>query len=218
MKEEVYAREALALGLDKDDAVIRRRLRQKMEFLSDAEIEALDPTDAELEEYLKSNLAQVRHRSRNCISVRSTSTRSGAEIRSIKMPQHILETLRSNPSLDPASLGDITLLPSAIELTIKPSIGQTFGREFAEAVSQAKPGQWIGPIKSGYGLHLVRVSQMSPGRVPDLGRSAERRGARVEQRQAQGASGPAFFTSLEALRSQRLRASRKLPAQAAASP
>ena len=168
VKEEVYDREALALGLDRDDTVIRRRLRQKMEFLSDAEIEALDPTDAELEEYLKSNPAKFAIDP----AIAFQQIYLNPERRGDKIDQEaaaILETLRSNPSLDPASLGDITLLPSALELTSKPSIGQTFGREFAEAVSQAKPGQWIGPIKSGYGVHLVRVSHMSSGRVPDLG-------------------------------------------------
>ena len=65
VKDEVYYREGLALGLDKDDTVIRRRLRLKMEFLSDADIEALTPTDAELEEYLKANPAKFRHRSRS---------------------------------------------------------------------------------------------------------------------------------------------------------
>ena len=55
VKEEIYVREALALGLDKDDTVIRRRLRQKMELLSDAGADALSPTDAELEAYLKAH-------------------------------------------------------------------------------------------------------------------------------------------------------------------
>ena len=59
VKEEILVREALALGLDKDDTVIRRRLRLKMEFLSDAESEALSPTDAELEVYLKGQSRQI---------------------------------------------------------------------------------------------------------------------------------------------------------------
>ena len=123
----------------------------------------------------------------------------------------------SLPSLDPASLGDITLLPSAIELTIKPSIGQTFGREFAEAVSQAKPGQWIGPIKSGYGLHLVRVSQMSPGRVPDLGevRSAVAREWSNDKRKALADQ---RFSRLLKRYEVRIESEPKTPAQAAASP
>ena len=60
VKEEIYNREALLLGLDRDDTVIRRRLRQKMEFLVDAEVDAMTPTDAELEVYLKANADQFR--------------------------------------------------------------------------------------------------------------------------------------------------------------
>ena len=60
VKEEIYNREALLLGLDRDDTVIRRRLRQKMEFLVDAEVDAITPTDAELEVYLKANADQFR--------------------------------------------------------------------------------------------------------------------------------------------------------------
>ncbi|MEQ1890112.1 MAG: hypothetical protein ABL951_13185, partial [Alphaproteobacteria bacterium] len=55
VKEEIYVREALALGLDKDDTVVRRRLRLKMEFLHDTEIDALAPSDAELDVYLKAH-------------------------------------------------------------------------------------------------------------------------------------------------------------------
>ena len=86
VKDEVYSREALDLGLDKDDTVIRRRLRQKMEFLSDAEIEALDPTEAELEEYLNSTSPKFAIDPAIAFS-RSISTRSGAATRSIKMRQ-----------------------------------------------------------------------------------------------------------------------------------
>ena len=60
VKEEIYNREALLLGLDRDDTVIRRRLRQKMEFLVDAEVDAMAPTDAQLEVYLKANADQFR--------------------------------------------------------------------------------------------------------------------------------------------------------------
>ena len=76
--------------------------------------------------------------------------------------------LRSNPSPDLASLGDPTLLPSELGLTSKASISQTFGPQFAEAIVEAPPGAWSGPIKSGFGLHLVRVSEMKPGGMPTL--------------------------------------------------
>ncbi len=167
VKEEVYYREALALGLDKDDTVIRRRLRLKMEFLGDAEIEALKPTDAELEQYLQANPDKFTIDP----AVAFRQIYLNPERRGDKIDEDatsILEALRSDPSLDPASLGDTTLLPSELALTSTASIGQTFGVDFADAVAKATPGIWIGPIETGFGLHLARVSEMRPGRMPAL--------------------------------------------------
>ena len=52
VKEEVLYREALAMGLDRDDTLVRRRLRQKLEFVAEDMADAVDPTDAELQQYL----------------------------------------------------------------------------------------------------------------------------------------------------------------------
>ena len=167
VQEEVYYREGLALGLDKDDTVIRRRLRQKMEFLNDAEIEALAPTEAELEEYLKTNPAKFEIDA--AIAFRQiylNPERRGDNVD--ENAASILSALHSDPSLNPAPLGDKTLLPVELGVTSKASITQTFGLAFAEEVAKAPPGNWIGPIKSTFGLHLVRVQENSPGRLPTL--------------------------------------------------
>ena len=167
VKEEIYYREALALGLDANDTLIRRRLRQKMEFLDDAAIDAPTPTDTDLVQYLKANPAKFAIEP--ALAFRQIYL--NPERRGEKIDQDaaaILEALRSDPSLDPGSLGDATLLPAELEKTSKLSISQTFGGEFAEAISQATTGQWVGPIKSGFGLHLVRITEMTPGRQPAL--------------------------------------------------
>ena len=167
VKEEIFYREALAIGLERDDTVIRRRLRQKFEFLSEAEVEALKPTDAELEGYLQANPGKfeigpaVAFR-QIYLNPERRDGKADADAASI------LETLRSDPSSDPASLGDTTLLPSELGISSQASIGQTFGMEFADAITKVPPGAWAGPIKSGLGLHLVRVSEMKPGRAPQL--------------------------------------------------
>ncbi|MFM9847512.1 MAG: peptidyl-prolyl cis-trans isomerase [Hyphomicrobiaceae bacterium] len=167
VKEEVYYREGLALGLDKDDTLIRRRLRQKMEFLNDAETEALKPTDAELEQYLKANLAKFAIEP--AIAFRQIYlNRERRGDKADEEAKFILETLRSNPALDPESLGDTTLLPSELTLTSKAAISQTFGTQFAEAIVATAPGAWSGPIQSSFGLHLVHVSEIKPGRTPML--------------------------------------------------
>ena len=167
VKEEVYYREGIALGLDKDDTVIRRRLRLKMEFLTDAEIEALAPTETELEEYLKANPAKFEIDP--AIAFRQIYL--NPERRGDKVDENaasILSALQSDPSLDPASLGDTTLLPFELGVTSKASISQTFGLAFAEEVTKAPPGNWLGPIRSTFGLHLVRVQEIRPGRIPTL--------------------------------------------------
>jgi parvulin-like peptidyl-prolyl isomerase len=167
VKEEIYYREALALGLDTNDTVIRRRLRQKMEFLSDAEVDAVNPTDAELEHYLQAHPSKFAIDSK--ISIRQIFLSS--EKRGDKAGEEatsILTALRSDSSLDSTSLGDPTLLPSELTAASQSGIGSTFGAEFAEAVAQATPGTWFGPVRSSFGVHLVRVTEVKVGRAPAL--------------------------------------------------
>ena len=193
VKEEIYYREALALGLDKDDTVIRRRLRLKMEFLGNAEAEALAPTDAELEAYMKANPSKFEIDPKLAFQqIFLNPERRGDRID--QDVASILEALRSNPSADPATFGDATLLPSDLALTSKTSIAQTFGADFAEAAIKATTDVWMGPIKSSFGVHLVRVSDHEPGRVPTLAEardavarewSNEKRKALEEQRLAE---------------------------------
>ena len=168
VKEEIYYREAKELGLDTDDTVIRRRLRLKMEFLHDAAVDTLTPTDAELGAYLKTHLADFEIEPMLAFQqVFLNPEHRGDGID--KDAAAILKTLRANPATDPATQGDASLLPAELPLTGKTSIGQTFGAEFASALDMATPGQWTGPIKSGFGLHIVRVAERRAGRTPTLG-------------------------------------------------
>ncbi len=185
VKEEILVREALALGLDKDDTVFRRRLRLKMEFLSDAETEALSPTDAELKAYLQANPNGFEIDP--TFSLRQVYLNPERRVGSIDQDAaSILEVLLTNRSIDPATLGDVTLLPSELPLTGKASIGQTFGPEFAEALNGAKTGEWAGPIKSSFGFHIVQVMEHKAGRIPVLDevRSAVTREWTNEKRRA----------------------------------
>jgi PPIC-type PPIASE domain len=168
VKEEIYYREAKELGLDTDDMVIRRRLRQKIEFLHDAAVDTLTPTDAELGAYLKAHLAEFGIEPMLAFQqVFLNPERHGDRID--KDAAAILETLRINPATDPATQGDASLLPAELPLTGKTSIGQTFGAEFTSALEMATPGQWTGPIRSEFGLHIVRVAERRAGRTPALG-------------------------------------------------
>lgn len=167
VKEEILYREALALGLDKDDTVIRRRLRLKMEFLSQAQAEAATPSEAELEAYLKGNPDRFLIEPKVAFrQIFLSPARRGEAIE--QDVASLLETLRSQPDIELTTLGDPTILPSELPLTRKPSIGQTFGDAFAEAVARADPETWVGPVKSSFGLHLVRIIEIQPSRPARL--------------------------------------------------
>jgi len=183
VKEEVLYREAVALGLDKDDTVVRRRMRQKMEFLSDIAVGSAVPSDAQLEAYRKANPERFERDPKLALEqIYLDPARHGD--RADQDAASILEVLRTNPDADRASLGDPTLLPAELGLTSSGRIAQTFGPDFARAIEQIEPGAWSEPIKSSFGLHLVRIRAREPGRVPSLDevRDAVRREWLSEQR------------------------------------
>ncbi|MBW9052302.1 peptidyl-prolyl cis-trans isomerase [Rhizobium mesosinicum] len=168
VKEEVLVREALALGLDRDDTVVRRRLRQKMEFLDAAAAEVLTPTDSELGAYLQTNAATFEIDPMFAFQQVFFNPQRHGE-RTARDAASVLEALQANPAADRGFLGDPTLLPPDLPLSSKTAIGETFGAEFTEKLDKAPLDQWTGPIASSFGLHLIRVSKRMPGRVPALG-------------------------------------------------
>jgi hypothetical protein len=167
VKEEIYVREALSLGLDKSDMLIRRRLRQKMELLGDAAADALAPTDEDLQAYLSShNAAFAQPPSVNFEQVFISARRQGPE--ALQKAASTLAALTSDVDADPSTMGDPSLLPAEAPLTDLPALGHMFGQEFAEAIGKAQPGVWTGPIASSFGIHIVRVAERRSGRIPDL--------------------------------------------------
>jgi parvulin-like peptidyl-prolyl isomerase len=165
--EEVLVREALALGLDQGDAVIRRRLRLKMEFMNEAEVDALTPTDADLQTYLDANPAFYQINPKiGFEQVFLNSDRRGDAASADATA--LLAVLQASPDADIATLGDVTLLPTSEPLTEVARVADDFGTEFAAALAKTPVGIWSGPIVSSYGIHLVRVTERQPGRTPKL--------------------------------------------------
>ena len=165
VREEVAVREALSRGLDQGDIVIRRRLRQKLEFLLEDELAIAPPTDAELqawldahpEDYAVQPVVTLRQVYINT-DRRGSAARDDAEA--------ALRRLRAGAN--PRSVGDPTLLPAEAGPSEVRDVAIRFGEEFATAVAPLEPGPWSGPISSTYGLHLVQVVAKVPGRTPDL--------------------------------------------------
>lgn len=167
VKEEIYYREALALSLDKDDSVVRRRLRNKMEFLSQAEAEGTVPTDAELEAYLKANPGKFEVDPAYSFQQVFVSLEARGDTLAADAAE-LLAILKGSAEVDPGTLGDRTLLPFELPMTGKAAIGRAFGPDFAAGLDGLTPGEWAGPIRSAFGLHIVRISEKRPGLVPVL--------------------------------------------------
>lgn len=182
VREEIAYREAQLLGLDKDDTVVRRRMRQKYEFISGSDI-GPPPTDADLQSYLEAHAE--RYATEPMVSYRQIYF--DPQRRGEMLEQEIasaLKSLRAGEASGAPDVGDKTMLPDSASLAKTSAIARDFGPEFAEALAKVEPGHWTGPIKSGFGLHLVLVSERLPGRAATLeeARSAVARDLTEERR------------------------------------
>ncbi len=161
--EEVYYRVALALGLDKNDTIVRRRLRQKMEFLTDSGANLLEPATGELEAYLAANEQAFRRGPRLAFEQIFLGETPGPE--SITGS---LGALQSDPVTDPSALGERTLLPAQLGLSPPEAVDGVFGKGFFERLAELTPGVWAGPVASAYGVHIVRIGESLAARTPPL--------------------------------------------------
>ena len=167
IREEVLYREGRAAGLDRDDFVIRRRVRQKMEFLAE-DMAAAEPSDEELAAYLASNPDRFRTEDRLTFrQVFLSATRRGSALDGDA--RQIADALVStNAPEDTASLGDPFLLGEEFHGMSQGDIARTFGDGFAKRLSDIEPGRWQGPIPSSFGVHFVFVDERAKGSLPPL--------------------------------------------------
>jgi hypothetical protein len=167
VREEVMVREALALGLDRDDAIIRRRLQQKVEFVSDQAAALTAPTDAELEAYLAKNADAFRREPRvTFMQVYLDPGKRGAALQADAA--RLRERLAAN-AIDAGKAGDaLMLLEARYEGVPQGEVARLFGAQFADEIVKQPPGAWAGPLRSGYGAHLVKVEALTPAGMPSL--------------------------------------------------
>ena len=168
VRAEVYCREAVAMGLDQDDPVIRRRLQQKLEFVTNDVAALAEPTDAQLAEYLKTHADRFRVDRRVTFSqVYLDPNKRGEHL--ARGANELLNQLRQHGrDVDLSSLGDAFLLAHRFEATPDMEIAKQFGEKFMAKLSEVPVGQWFGPVESGYGMHLVFVEERTEGRLPEL--------------------------------------------------
>jgi peptidyl-prolyl cis-trans isomerase C len=169
VREEILFREALALGLDKDDAIIKRRLAQKMDFLFEDVAALREPTSAELEAWFAKNAERFALPPR--ISFRLlyfSPDRRGARARDDAV--QALAKLSGQGRDAPAgtALGDPFMFQSDYVDRTPEQVLKLFGPNFAKELFDHATASWQGPIRSGYGWHLAWIDEIVPGRVPDL--------------------------------------------------
>ena len=162
VREEVYYREALALGLDKEDLIIRRRLQQKMEFVSDDIVVGAPPSDADLNAYLQAHPDSFRLP--QLFSFRQVfldPERHGEHLAS-DTAQLLSLLKQADSTTDIAALGDPFMLDHKFDALPASEVANQFGEKFAAKLAEILPGQWQ-PVESGYGMHLVLVSKRTEG-------------------------------------------------------
>ena len=167
VQEEVLYREGLAMGLDKDDEIVKRRMAQKMKFLAEDVASAHEPSSAELKAWFDKNSNKFALPSRYSFrhlyfspdkrgkNAQSDAARALAKIAG-QPEDSKLAALSGDSFMFQDYYGDRT--PEAV--------AKEFGPQFAVALEKLKPGSWQGPIQSGYGWHLVYVDTVIPGRIP----------------------------------------------------
>ena len=168
VKEEIFYREAVTMGLDRDDVVIRRRLRQKLEFASQDTMTALEPTEEQLQDYLEHNTGKFVESTRLSFNqaLFSADRRGDTARRDAELALERLVAGRHPP--DWTAIGDATLLPAGLEDALPQEISGVFGEDFALQIDQAPVDQWFGPLRSSFGWHVVRVTQRTPEVTPTL--------------------------------------------------
>jgi len=168
VREEIAYREAVAMGLDRDDTIIRRRMRQKLEFLVEDAASATPPAEAELQAYLDAHPDDFRFAPQ--VAFRQVYVDPSVGGDAVARAQALLARLRAaGPDADIGGLGDSIMLDPEVPLLRQDEVARLFGTEFAEQVATLPTGRWEGPVQSGYGLHLVMLRELVPGREATLG-------------------------------------------------
>ncbi len=154
VREEIFYREALALGLDKNDATVRRRMQQKLAFLYDDIYATADPTDQELRDWLDANAGDY------VLSSKTTFQQIYLGVDPIAASESATETLKAlEAGQSPRELGEPSLLPKRVIAATTAIVERGFGSQFATELADTGIGEWTGPIHSTYGTHLVLIEQ-----------------------------------------------------------
>jgi hypothetical protein len=191
LREELLAREAREIGLDENDTIVRRRLAQKMSFLIEDTARLTDPTEDDLRRFYAAHPDLFQEPGR----ISFTQVYFGPEHRANAAADARAALARlapSTPAAVAAQLGDRLMLESEFDHADESGVTAQFGADFSRAVFALEPGAWHGPIASGYGFHLVRVSAVRPARTLEFAEVRQRVMERWRDRQQQVADARYF--------------------------
>jgi peptidyl-prolyl cis-trans isomerase C len=169
IRQEILYREGLAIGLDKDDTIVKRRMAQKMEFLSEDVASAHEPTTQELKDWFVKNpqkFALPDHVTFRHLFFGFDRRGQKAQIEAESAVARI-SSLPEDSSVA-KSLADPFMFQEYYADTVPEQLAKEFGPNFATAIFKLKPGSWQGPIESGYGWHLIWIESIVPGRTPNF--------------------------------------------------
>ena len=170
VREEVLYREAIASGLDQGDTIVRRRLAQKVEFLAQSVASTVEPSDAELQAFFDGDPERYRVPAQVGFShVYFSGSNRGAGTEAAA--RGALARLASGAvsAAEAAQLGDRFMLQYEYPPQSRDQIRDLFGPRFAGRLFELPVDEWSGPVPSSYGLHVVRIRQRVPSRLPALG-------------------------------------------------
>jgi len=187
VRDEILFREGVALGLLNDDSVIRRRVLQKLEVLIEEESNSDAASDEELSAYLNRNAAKFRVPPVLSFEQVLFDPANYGE----KLEPALMESKAAlNGGAQPESQGNPSMLPTRVEQLSLDLVARDFGEEFGKALEAASVGEWVGPIQSGFGVHLVRINERNLDYLPSLdeSRKAVTREWENDQREAAMAS------------------------------
>ena len=161
VRDEIFYREGVAQGLDRDDPVIKRRVRQKLEVIAEEQLARDAVSDADLAAYLEKNAARFsRPGTVSFEQIYFAAATPAAQVEAARAA-----AMRGG---DPARLGQPTMLPSAAQNAPLDLAARDFGREFAAELEKLPLDIWAGPVPSAFGQHLVRMTARTPALTPPL--------------------------------------------------
>jgi len=168
IREQVLYREALAMGLDKNDSIVRRRLAQKVEFISSDLAAMVEPSESDLADYLTNHRKQFEIPSRiSFVQLYLSTDKRGAGVED-DANRLLTKLEKAGTDVDITKFGDSFMFGQIHEQATEFDVARLFGKDFASKIFSLPVDRWLGPVRSGYGLHLLHIDNKIAASQPEL--------------------------------------------------